>query len=107
MNDESRSSSHFRGLFESALRDYERQTGIKLVKHPLAKRLQDFHSIQSVVGVIQKRVPAFSGDSDSGRIVKALEGVVSALHMLSNSAALGEVAGIVCHKMRMSVTTSL
>ena len=107
MNDDSRlssDSSRFRGLFESALRDYERQTGMELVKHPLAKRLNDCHTVKSVVGVLRKQVPAF-GDGD--RIVKSLEGVILALHTLSNGAVLGEVAGIVRHKMPMSVTICL
>ena len=102
MNDESRLPSHFRRLFESALRDYERQTGMELVEHPLAKRLNDCHSVKSVVGVLRERVPAF-GDGD--RVVQSLEGIISVLHKLSNSAVLGKVAGIVRHKMSMSITT--
>jgi len=60
------------------LQDYERQTGIVLVKHPLAKLLVDCDSVKSVVGVLRKGATAFGGDG--GRIVKALEGVVSVLH---------------------------
>ena len=103
MNDQPR-SSQFGVLFESALQDYERQTGIVLAQDPLAKRLEDCYSVESVVGVLRERAPAFGGDSDGGRIVKALEGVVSVLHTLSNSAVLSEVTDTVRHKTRTGVT---
>jgi hypothetical protein len=84
---------------ELALQDYERQTGIALVNHPLAKQLGDCRSVKSVVAVLRDRAPvAFNGDGD--RIVKVLERVVSVLHELSDR---DEVA-VVRHKTWMDVT---
>jgi hypothetical protein len=43
-----KASSHLKVLFEAALQDYERQTGIALAKHPLAERLQECDSVESI-----------------------------------------------------------
>jgi hypothetical protein len=40
--------SHFRALFEAALQDYEKQTGVTLAKHPLAGQLENRKSVESV-----------------------------------------------------------
>jgi hypothetical protein len=44
-------SSHLKVLFETALQDYEWQTGIALANHPLAKRLQECDSVESITAV--------------------------------------------------------
>jgi hypothetical protein len=87
-------SSRFRSPFELALQDYEKQTGIELAKHPLAKRLEDCDSVESVVDVLRKRAPALNGDDNSDRILKALKGVVSVLHTLSKRAVPCEVSTV-------------
>lgn len=84
------------------MQDYERQTGIVLVNHPLAKQLVDCHSVKSVVAVLRERAPV-AFDGDGGRIVKVLERVVSVLHGLSDSVVLDEVT-TVRHKTLMGVT---
>jgi len=103
MSDRSRSS-----LFESALQDYERQTGIELVKHPLAERLEDCHSVESVVIVLQEQVQIIGdlrgGDDDGGRIMKSLRGAVLSLHTLSTSTPVGDVFGLVRLQTRVGVS---
>jgi hypothetical protein len=95
MSDQSR-SSHFQVLFESALQDYERQTGTVLAKHPLAEQLENCHTVESVTDVLQEQAQAFtefrSGDR---RIVTSLSRAVSVLHAISTSSALGDAAGLV------------
>jgi len=47
-------------LFEAALEDYEKETGIPLVKHPLAEQLQRCSSVESVTGVLREQTESFS-----------------------------------------------
>ena len=104
---DSRPSSRFQALFKWALRKYERQTGIELVEHPLAQRLQSCRSVESVLGVFREQVPALSGDGDGDgdgdRIMRSLKGTVSVLYTLSNSAVLGETTGLVRQNTQMDI----
>ena len=97
-------SSRFRLLFESALQNYQIQTGTTLVNHPLAEKLQYCDSVESVTAVLQDQARAFSefrgGD---GRIMKSLKAVVSVLDSLSTSIALGEAIGLVRRKASTDV----
>jgi hypothetical protein len=52
-------SSRFRVLFESTLHDYQKQTGTTLASHPVAKKLQNSGSVESVVAVLQEQARAF------------------------------------------------
>ena len=92
-------SSRFRVLFESALQDYQIQTGTTLPNHPLAEKLQNCNSVESVTAVLQEQARAFiefrGGD---GRIMKSLKNVVSVLDSLSTSTDLGEAIGLVSRK---------
>src|ERR1700730_6579973 len=76
--------SRFRVLLESALQDYQNQTGTTLTSHSLAKKLQGCDSVQSVNAVLQAQARAFRkfrrGD---GRITKSLDRLVSVLYALS------------------------
>ena len=103
MGDQSQSSC-FQLLFESALQEYQNQTGTSLASHPLAEKLQDCHSIESITTVLQEQATAFSefrgGD---GRIMKSLKTVVSVVYTLSVSTALGEAVGLVRWKISIGV----
>ena len=92
-------SSHFRVLFESALQDYQKQTGTTLASHPLAEKLQNCDSAESVTALLQEQARAFTefrgGD---GKIMKSLTTVVSVLYTLSASTALGGAIGLVRRK---------
>ena len=95
MGDQSR-SSYFSDIFESALQDYEKQTGIPLAKHPLAEQLQKCNSVESVTAVLQERARAFGEFRGSDRIMKSLKNAVSVLCKLSaTSNALGGAIGLV------------
>ncbi|KAH9979716.1 hypothetical protein BJV74DRAFT_857961 [Russula compacta] len=89
MGDQS-SPSDFVLLFEAALQDYERQTGKKLVDHPLLEQLQNCDSVDSVIAVLQQQAQAFSEFRGSDKIMKSLKATVSILCKLSTFADLGE-----------------
>ena len=94
-------SSRFRALFESALQDYQIQTGIALDSHPLAGKLQNCDSVESVTIIIQDQSRAFSQfRGDDGRITKSLKGIVSVLYTLS--ASTGAI-GLVRRKVSMGI----
>jgi hypothetical protein len=95
MDDQSQ-SSRFQALFESALQDYQSQTGTTLADHPLAQQLQNCDSADSVTAVLQEKARALSEfRGDDGKTMKSLNRVVSVLYPLSASSALGDAIGLV------------
>jgi hypothetical protein len=97
-------SSHFQGLFERALRDYEEQTGTALAGHPLAGQLQSCNSVDSVLDILQQQAQAFTEFRGSdGRITKSLKSAVSIIHALSSSTILSDVVSMVRCKVLTGV----
>jgi hypothetical protein len=93
-------SSRFQGLFESALQDYESQTGMTLAKHPIAEQLQSCDSVDSVLAVLEQQARAFTEFRRSdGRVMKSLRSTVSVLHALSSTTILGEIISAVRHSV--------
>ena len=74
-------------LLQSAVTEYQNQTGIKLVEHPFARKLEGCDSAESVTALLQDQVRVFREfrGSDS-KMMKFLKRAVSVLHMLSTSA---------------------
>jgi hypothetical protein len=99
-------SSRFRVLFESALQDYQIQTGTTLPNHPLSETLQSCDSVDSVTAVLQEQARPFTefraGDD---KIIKSLKSVVSVLYTLCASTALGEAFGLVRPKVSIARIT--
>jgi hypothetical protein len=93
-------SDHLKVLFEAALQDYETQTGIALTKHPLAERLQECHSVESITAVLHEQTQAFN-EFRKEKVMKLLKNAVSVLYKLSACAKLGEVIGAVHRKALM------
>ena len=54
-------------LFEAALEDYKQQTGIELAKHPLAKRLQYYNSVEFVTAILREQAQDFEESRGSGK----------------------------------------
>ena len=89
-------SSHILVLFEAALRDYEKQTGIELLKHPLAEMLQNCDSVESVTAVLGEKIQAFSGSfQEKDKVLKPAKKIVSILYKLSITADFGQDVGLV------------
>jgi hypothetical protein len=106
MSDQS-ASSHLKVLFDAALQDYERQTGIALAKHPLAERLQECHSVESITTVLHEQTQAFNQFRGKEKLMKLLKNAASVLHKLSACAKLGEVIGVVHLKTLMGCSIRL
>jgi hypothetical protein len=98
---------HLNVLFEAALRDYERQTGITLAEHPLAERLQECDSVESITAVLYEQTQAFKEFRGKEKVVKLLKNAVSVLYNLSACAKLGEVIGVVHLKALMGSSIRL
>ena len=94
MTDQSE-SSYLRGLYEAALQNYEKQTGMALDKHPLAERLQDCDSVDSFTSVLREQTQAFSEFWGKDKIMKPFKNVVSTLYKLSAVANFGQAIGLV------------
>ena len=97
-------SSLFRAQFESALRDYQEQTGTFLASHPLTGQLQRCGSVESITAVLQDQARALielrGGD---GRIMRSLRSIVSVLYALGAGITLGESIGLVRRDVRLGV----
>jgi hypothetical protein len=93
MNNQSH-SSHFRALLESALNNYQNQTGTILVSHPLTVRFRDCETVESVVAIFEEQIRVLGGfQGKDDRIVKPLKHVVSVLFTLSASTTLVSAMG--------------
>jgi len=88
-------SSRFGLLFETALQDYEKKTGIVLAEHPLAERLQNCDSVESVTALLCERTQAFKEYREKDKVMKPLKNTASVLHKLSSVASLGHGFGLV------------
>jgi hypothetical protein len=92
---------HFQALFEAALEDYRKQTGTKLIDHPLYKRLEKCDTVESITAVLQERAQAFlKFRGKDGKVMKSLQCAVNVLYPLSD-AFLGEAISLVRPKTLM------
>ena len=94
MSDQS-GPSRLQVLFEAALQDYEKQTGIALAKHPFAEQLQNCDSVESVTVVLREQTQVFSEFRGRDKVMKLLVNAVSVLHNLSATADFGQAIGLV------------
>ena len=85
-----------RVLFDAALEDYKQQTDIELAKHPLAERLQDCNSVESVIATLRKQARDFKKFREKDKILKPLKKVLSILHKLSSASNFAQDIGLVC-----------
>ncbi len=89
------SGSNLRSLFETALKEYEKQAGTNLLDNSLTIKLQSCDSADAISAVLQEKAQAFhkfrGGD---GRLIGWLKRTVHVLHTLSASSALGEGVGL-------------
>jgi STAND-like protein len=83
-------------LFEAALQDYQKKTGIALAKHPLAEQLQHCNSIKSVTVVLRDQAQAFREFREKYKVLKPLKKVLTVLQNLTSAADLGQNIDLVC-----------
>jgi len=92
-----------RTIFDLALEDYEIKTKISLAKHPLAQKLENCHSVESMTTLLQDQARISGEFRERDRITKSIGSTVSYLYKLSASAALGDGMGLVRQKTLMTV----
>ena len=85
-------SSHLRVLFQTALDDYEKQTGIELTKHPLAERLQECNSVESVTDILREQAKDLDKFREKDRVLKPLKKVLTVLHLISSAPSVADNA---------------
>jgi hypothetical protein len=105
MADQSR-FARFNPLFESALQDYEKKTGIKLPEHPLTLQIQSHHSVQDISTLLDQ-AQAVNDSQSIDRIIKSIENTVSILNTLSDATSLADDVGLVSQQAPMAGFTSL
>ena len=96
-------SSHLRTLFQLALEDYEIKTEISLANYPLAQKLQNCNSVESITTILQDQARSFDEFRGRDRIMDSIRSTVSLLEKLSATASLSDSIGQVHHKAPMTV----
>jgi hypothetical protein len=94
------SGSNLRSLFETALKEYEKQAGTNLLDNRLIIKLQSCNSADSINAVLQERAQAFHKfRGDDGKLIRWLRRTVNVLYTLSTSSVLGAAVGLVRWKL--------
>ena len=97
-------STRFRELFDSALRAYEKETGVTLANHRLAMELQHCDTIEGMTALLQDQAKDFR---KSEKVTKSVETIVSILTPLSSAASLPDTIGLVRQRVLVASFTSL
>jgi hypothetical protein len=97
MADQSK-SARFQALFESALQNYQNQTGVTLSKHPLALELQRCHSEDDITNLLQGQTKALDTFREKDKMLNAIKTIVSILTPLSKATSLVHAVGVVRQK---------
>jgi hypothetical protein len=89
--------SMFQLLFQSALEEYEKQTGINLAGHPLAFQLEHCYSVESITKLLHDQARTFfQFRGNDNKLMTVLKHTVQALHILSGTVTAGGAFGLVC-----------
>jgi hypothetical protein len=94
----------FQELFDSALRAYEKETGIILANHRLAIELQHCDTIEGITALLQNQAKGFRKGAD---IAKSVETIVSILTPLSSAASLPDAVCLVRQNVLVASFRSL
>jgi hypothetical protein len=89
----SSSESSFQALFGAALQNYENRTGISIVNHPIAKQLEENHSLDSIDAILQQAKGFCKFRGDNGKLMKSVKCSIDVLYTIST--VLGEGVGVV------------
>jgi hypothetical protein len=102
------SSSRLQVLFDAALQSYEKQTGMRLADHPLARQLDNCYSVDSIMDILQQQARAFTKfRRDEYKFMTSLKRAVHVLHALSSCTSLGEGVGLVCRMPILAIPSCL
>jgi hypothetical protein len=105
MSSTSASSARSQSILDAAFDSYAKQTGVELVKHPSADKLQNCHSPDDVLQLLLGGKVEFQGYRDKHRkLLDGLRPIVRVVHAFS--AVFGEVAGFVRSTQRIHLLGS-
>ena len=89
-------SPHLQVLFETALQDYEKQTGRHSTGQASTRReTPDCDSVESLNAVLCEQTQAFGEFRGKDKVLKHLKNAVSALYKLSAATDFGRSIGLV------------
>ena len=78
------STANFQSIFDAALDNYVKQTGVDITKHPSARKLQDCLSPEDVIQLLSERETAFKHYRDKYRsLIDHLRPVVRIVYACS------------------------
>lgn len=95
-------SSHLQALLESAYHDYEDRTGITLAAYA-PEQPKDPHPADCIITLPQDYAQAFGDSQGSDKLINSINGIASALCMLSTTVALGDTRSLVRWKVLVSL----
>jgi hypothetical protein len=94
------SSPSFQSILNAAFDNYSKQTGIDLINHSSAQKLQGCHTSEDVLQLLQEREAAFKDYRNKNhKFINCLCPIVQVVHAFNG--VLGEVAGIVSSENRL------
>jgi hypothetical protein len=94
------SSSYNVQLITGALADYSKETGIDLSNNPFVAVLEQLHSPEAILQLLQQREKAFKEYREGNRrLINCLSPAVNVLQAFSG--ILGEAASLVSHAFRL------
>jgi hypothetical protein len=100
------SSSVFQSIFDAALSDYTKKTGIDLATCPFAHTLQNCQSSDAILDLLQNKAKQFNTYRDGNRkLINCLKPVVQILHTVST--VLAEATAPVSHSDRSNLSDPL
>lgn len=89
-------TSILESLFQSALREYEKQTGINPVGHPLAAQLERCNNVESITEVLQDQTRNFLDFRGRNKgVITSLKRTIQVLHKLTGTASVVESISLV------------
>ena len=99
MDDQSE-SIRYRAIFESALKAYEKKTGITLVEHPLSVQIRTCNTVESITALVRHQAIGLTGNEPQGtvRVMISIKTIVSMSTKLYSTASLGYTMDLVCRK---------
>jgi fungal STAND N-terminal Goodbye domain len=96
-------SSNYQCIFDAALTDYAKQTGIDLITHPFVQSLQTCDSADAILNLFEDKAKEFRTYRDGNRkSIDCLKPVVQVLHTVAG--ILGEVATLVSLANRFALS---
>jgi hypothetical protein len=83
--------SNFEDIFHAALANYREHTGVDLSQYPFAEKLENCHSADDILELLQEKVKEFKDFRNGNhKLTNCLRPVVQVLHAFSS--ALKDVA---------------